>query len=283
MDREYIRQRAIRNRRNYRIKVAVTMGSLIAFLVVCTIWLCVAIARASEGKEVGDGKATNVGGEETPGGKQEEPKGTGETAEPTAEPTPEATSTPTPTPETTAPMIMIDPGHGGDDTGARRSGIYEEDINIAIANYVKEKLLALGYRTSMIRAERETVDRELRPGMAVEAGADLYVSIHQNTVDPDNNSIQGTEVYYNENNNAKNKELAILMAKKISEAAGSRNRGEKVGNNLIVLKPLEIPACLIECGFMSSPDELERLTDATYQEKIADGIVDAITSFLPIP
>lgn len=261
------------------------MGLLIVFLVVCTIWLCVAIARASEGKETGDGKAENVSGEETPGGKKEEPTGTGATTEPTVEPTSEATPTPTltPTPEVTAPMIMIDPGHGGDDTGARRSGIYEEDINIAIANYVNEKLLALGYRTGMIRAERETVDRELRPGMAVEAGADLYVSIHQNTIDPDNNSIQGTEVYYNENNNSENKELAVLMAKKISEATGSRNRGEKVGNNLIVLKPLEIPACLIECGFMSSPDELERLADATYQEKIADGIVAAITTFLPIP
>lgn len=297
MDREYIRQRGIRNRRNYRIKVVVTMLLIITLIALCTIWVCKLIADSSRNVTPSGSNGTpqsttqttpstpsnpNSNSENNPNVGTSDPTPTESVTQndPTATSAPTNTATPTPDP---VPLIAIDAGHGGDDSGTRRNGYFEADINIAIAKMVKEKLSALGYRVYMLREENETVDRELRPGMATEEGADLYVSIHQNAIDGNNNATQGTEVWYNEKMNSENLALATVMADEITKLTGSRNRGTKVGNGLIVLKTLDIPACLIECGFVSSEDELARLVSADYQEKIADGIVNAIVSFMPLP
>lgn len=289
MDREYIRQRGIRNRRNYKIKVVVTMFLIIALIAVCTIWVCKLIADSSEsatqGNNTGQNNEGNIAGGATPTEKADNsltPTGSEtQNGENNISPEPTLALEPTTTPNLN-PLIAIDAGHGGDDSGSRRSGHFEKDINIAIAKMVNEQLQALGYRTFMIREEDETVDKELRPGMAVEAGASLYVSIHQNAIEGDSNSVQGTEVWYNEEMNKENLTLATVMAEQVTKQTKSKNRGAKIGNGLAVLRTLEIPGCLVECGFISSEDELANLIDTAYQEKIATGIVNAICNFMPL-
>lgn len=273
MDMEYIRQRKIKHMRQYRIKVISTIVLGAILLVLCIVGIV---------KLVSDSRAD---GENTPPGSQGKENEAGENITPAAEPTKMLSSTPVPSPVPTpipVPKIAIDAGHGGHDLGSTRDGKYEKDINLAIALEVERLLSELGYETFMIRSDDTFYELEDRPKLAVENGADLFVSVHQNALDNDTTT-GGTEVWYNENNNDENMSLATAIVNAVTKHAGSKNRGVKVGNSLIVLKTLEIPACLVECGFISSVDERANLTDPEYQKKIAEGIVDGIQNYFPLP
>jgi hypothetical protein len=104
--------------------------------------------------------------------------------------------------------------------------------------------------------------------------ADLFISIHQNSCA--NNSAQGVEVYYY---SSKGKELATLLVNKISQKTGFNNRGAKYAE-FYVLTHTKAIAALIECGFISNSQEAQKLANPTYQEKIAEGVVEAISEFL---
>ena len=273
MDMEYIRQRKIRHMRQYRIKVISTMvlGAVLLILCIAGIIKLVSDSRAE------DEKLTQ--------NEQEKNNEVGKNITPITEPTKTPPSTPAASPAPTSvpvPKIAIDAGHGGHDLGSTRDGKYEKDINLAIAIEVERILSELGYETFMIRGDDTFYELEDRPKLAVENGADLFVSVHQNALDNDTTT-GGTEVWYNENNNDENASLANTIVNAVTKRTGAKNRGVKVGNSLVVLKTLEIPACLVECGFISSVDERANLTDPDYQKKLAQGIVDGIQSYLPLP
>lgn len=273
MDMEYIRQRKIKHMRQYRIKVATTIALAVILLILCIVGIV---------KLISDSRTE---GENPPPNKQENDDKAGKNITPTAELTKIPSSTPAASPGPTkipVPKIAIDAGHGGHDLGSTRDGQNEKDINLAIALEVERLLSELGYETFMIRDDDTFYELEDRPKLAVENGADMFVSVHQNALDNDTTT-GGTEVWYNENNNDENISLATTIVNAVTKRTGSKNRGVKVGNSLIVLKTLEIPACLVECGFISSVEERANLTDPDYQKKIARGIVDGIQSYLPLP
>ena len=76
--------------------------------------------------------------------------------------------------------------------------------------------------------------------------------------------------------------LAQYVVDALAAATGTRNRGIKVNNDLVVLKNCEVPACLVECGFMSSETERNNLFTPEYQKKVAQGIAEGIAQFLPL-
>ncbi len=173
------------------------------------------------------------------------------------------------------PVVMIDPGHGGEDEGCARDGIKEKDINLAIAKLVQGKLEMLGFQVIMVRADDTYIAKEDRVKFANESRADIYVSIHQNA--SEDISVSGMEVWYEgEDGSRDNKRLAQLIQQQTIENTGARERELRGDADFHVTGKTTMPACLIETGFLSNAKERENLTAAEYQEKIAEGIAQGI-------
>ncbi|CEN89671.1 N-acetylmuramoyl-L-alanine amidase [Paraclostridium sordellii] len=173
--------------------------------------------------------------------------------------------------------VFIDPGHGGDDSGAPGLGSKnEDDLNLEVAMKVKKKLEAKNIDVKMSRESDEFITLGERANMANQYGADVFVSIHQNSADAE--SAHGIETYYHPN-----KGMYEPLAKDIQDNAinqtGARNRGVK-SSNLAVLRESNMPSSLFESGFVSNLQEYNKLINPEYQDKLATGIVDGIERYL---
>jgi len=102
-----------------------------------------------------------------------------------------------------------------------------------------------------------------------------------NSLEEDSDGTRGAETWYSDLRNDGSDVLAQCVIDELTKVIDTRNRGIKMSNNLVVLKYNELPACLVECGFMSSATERAKLFDAEYQKKIAEGIANGIEKFLP--
>ncbi|MDU7966045.1 MAG: N-acetylmuramoyl-L-alanine amidase [Paeniclostridium sordellii] len=173
--------------------------------------------------------------------------------------------------------VFIDPGHGGDDSGAPGLGSKnEDDLNLEVAMKVKKKLEAKNIDVKMSRESDEFIKLGERANMANQYGADVFVSIHQNSADAE--SAHGIETYYHPN-----KGMYEPLAKDIQDNAinqtGARNRGVK-SSNLAVLRESNMPSSLFESGFVSNLQEYNKLINPSYQDKLATGIVEGIETYL---
>lgn len=198
-----------------------------------------------------------------------------------AEATPEPTATPIPE-EKEKNLIVIDPGHGGWDNGCSRDGVVEQEVNLEISLLLNKKLQDMGYDTLLIREDNETgMKKEDRVKLSKEAGATLYVSVHQNSYGEEgqDNSVTGVETYYT-NTNEDSVTLAQLIQKYVSEKTGARNRGIVNQETLHVIRENTCPSCLIETGFLTNEKERKSLASSEYQEKIASGIAQGVKEFL---
>lgn len=172
-------------------------------------------------------------------------------------------------------VVVLDPGHGGEDEGCSRNGVLEKDINLEIARAVETKLKEKGYQVVLTREGDVTRSKEERVDKANAAQGDLYISIHQNaseTPEPD-----GMEVWYCSGRfGRENERLAELMQKYIVKKTEVRERELVQTDSLYVIRESGMPSCLIETGFLSNAVERKKLTDPEYQEKMAAGIADAV-------
>ena len=172
-------------------------------------------------------------------------------------------------------VIVLDPGHGGEDEGCSRNGVLEKDINLEIARAVETKLKEKGYQVVFTREGDVTRSKEERVDKANAVQGDLYISIHQNAnemPEPD-----GMEVWYcNERYGRESERLARLMQKYIVAETEARERELVETDSLYVIRESNMPSCLIETGFLSNAAERKKLADPEYQEKIAAGIADAV-------
>lgn len=184
--------------------------------------------------------------------------------------------------------IMLDAGHGGTDPGAigNMNGveINEKDLTLAITYKVKQILDENGYKTSMTRWGDTIPSLSERPAQANAENCALYVSIHINSADIE--TAHGTEVYYSEENNGAaygvtSEVFAGNILKGMISYMGSYNRGVKMAN-WAVIRRSNMPAILLEVGFISNKDELAKMLDDDYLNKtargIAEGIVNTISS-----
>ena len=184
---------------------------------------------------------------------------------------------PLPRPETRAFIVALDAGHGGKETGAIYEDILEKDITLPIALNVEKLLREAGVQVVMTRTSDQFVGLYERAGMANSAGADVFVSIHANASGTDR-SFAGTFTYHYPVSK-EGERLAKFVQKATVMAAGSRVRGT-LSNNYVVVRETKMPACLVETGFMSNHDELMRLIDPVYQERLAQGIAQGILDYL---
>lgn len=181
-------------------------------------------------------------------------------------------------------LIVIDPGHGGDEPGSLgmidgKIALYEKDINLKIGKRVYEILLEKGYNVIATRTDDSTVSLMKRVEIANESKADLFVSVHNNSFE--DSSAKGTLTMYaydtpKEGMTFSGKEVASIIQPYLAEATGSTDRELMENPKIYVNAKTNMPAVLCECLFMSNPEDLKKLMDDTYAKKIAEGIAEGI-------
>lgn len=175
-------------------------------------------------------------------------------------------------------VVVIDPGHGGEDEGCSRAGVDEKDINLEIALRVESGLKELGYQVVMTRSIDEGVELDSRVDIAKSSYADAYISIHQNASEEE--TVSGIETWYGVEHSADDsKRLAQLIQKYTVSATESTDRGIIEDDSLRVVRENIAPACLVETGFLSNKDERTKLQTEEYQKALAEGIVNAVNLF----
>ncbi len=173
--------------------------------------------------------------------------------------------------------VALDAGHGGTAPGAVYEDVMEKDITLPITLRIEELLKEKGYNVVMTRSRDIYMDLYDRCEIANHMEADIFVSIHANA-SSSNLSFQGTYTYAYPNS-VEGAKLAKAIQKAVVQSAGSIDRGV-LTNNYVVLRETNMPAALLETGFMSCHEELMKLIDPAYQEKLAQGVVKGIENYL---
>lgn len=175
-------------------------------------------------------------------------------------------------------VVVLDAGHGGDDPGATVGETYEKDINLAVTLLVQEQLKTQeNIIVKMTRTEDVFVSLSDRAAYANDEKADLFISIHANALENDE-SFSGVFSFYHPKKRS-SKEPAKIIQKFVSDETGAADRGVR-SEDYAVLRETEMPAVLVETGFMTCPEELELLVDADYQKQLAKGIAQGILEYI---
>lgn len=193
--------------------------------------------------------------------------------------------------ETEKTIIAIDAGHGGFDPG--KVGVnqaIEKEINLSIAQMLKEALENDGFEIVMTREtdealhnEGETkatkqVDMRKRVTLINQSGATAAVSIHQNSFTDE--SSHGAQVFYH-SQSEQGKQMALVLQAKIKESIADDNHREaKANDSYYMLKKTECPLVIVECGFLSNAKEAELLITEEYQQQMAEAIAAGITQYV---
>ena len=175
--------------------------------------------------------------------------------------------------------VVIDSGHGGMDPGKiAADGTPEKDLNLSIALKLQKYLEAADIRVVMTRTEdmglydenapnKKVQDMKNRITLMEECNADLVVSIHQNSYS--DSAIHGAQVFYY-TTGADSKALAeTLQELLIRDLDPANHRQAKANDTYYLLKKTSCPTVIVECGFLSNPEEAAKLKSDSYQERIA--------------
>lgn len=169
--------------------------------------------------------------------------------------------------------IVLDAGHGGNDSGTFSGKILEKDITLAVTEKMKALLEEQGINVVMTRTEDEYVGLDERTQISNKVDPDLFVSIHCNYYEKDS-SIKGMECYYQAEGVA-GQRFAEQIMELIAERGHVKSRGAKQ-EEYYVTQYTEAPAILMELGFMSNSSECAKLNSSDYQQTLAQDIVDGI-------
>ena len=197
--------------------------------------------------------------------------------------------------------VILDPGHGGKDSGAvSASGILEKDITLSIAHKVARRLRGYGIKVLLTRSDDRFLSLRSRNMFIARNNPDLAISIHANS--SSNRQVKGFESYMyfkqkktglllcsvedidpsrflyplslsGQRRENRCMQLAYFIHRKTIQLTGARDRGVKSGN-FYVLKHNPSASLLVETGFLSNNRESEKLAQHEYQEKLAQGLAD---------
>ncbi len=174
--------------------------------------------------------------------------------------------------------IVVDPGHSADPGSIGPTGFMEKQANLQIALELEAVLKARGAMVIMTRNDSSNVPLAQRPIITKRADADLFVSVHNNSLPEGVNPFEnnGTSTYYYHIHSI---DLAKAIQKELISASGLRDHGLYYGN-FAVSRPTQYPAVLAECAFMILPEQEALLKTKAYRLKLAKAIADGIQSFL---
>lgn len=177
--------------------------------------------------------------------------------------------------------ILLDPGHGGTESGATGpTGYLEKDANLVISKLLRDRLISQGATVYMTReddrflslAERVAIIDKLQPTVAI--------SIHHNSL-PDNGDAENTKGFAAFWYNTQAHRLAMFLHNYLVENRGYPSYGV-YWDNLALTRPTSAPSLLLELGFMSNPEEFESVTNPQDRQKMADAIANGITEWFRV-
>lgn len=197
------------------------------------------------------------------------------------------------------PLIVLDPGHGGRDNGAHAfldgRRINEKDLNLSISLKLRDRLRAQGYNVVMTRESDVHIEMVDRARMANELNADIFISIHHNSMPAGNSGVNGIEtIYYTPSSSypplingemhndpvriEESRKLAHSVQNSLISSTGANYR-RVFGGAYVVVRETAMPAIIPEFGFMSNPTELRKMTSSTYQEQLIQGMINGINNY----
>ncbi len=201
-------------------------------------------------------------------------------------------------------VITIDPGHGGVDNGTsnKRQGLFEKTMAFDVSLRLAKILRAEGYKIIMTRETDTKIELPIRAAMANIARADLFLSIHFNSLEDDTKT-HGTEIFtfappglrstdaWGRKTDDSEKDpypvnkydhwstvLGYAMQDEMLDALKTFDRGKKIAH-WGVLRPLNCPGVLIEAGFLSHPAEAKKISTTEYRQQIAESIAKGVRSY----
>lgn len=173
-------------------------------------------------------------------------------------------------------VVIIDPGHGGKDSGAIGiGGVLEKDVILPISKRITEVLERNGIQVIMTRDSDYFVTLPGRVTMAERANADVFVSIHANSAGANRPEVSGLETYHYDSG----LRLAQIVHSKILQSLNVRDRNVRKAR-FYVLRKTSMPSILVETGFLTGRDDAAKLRTSAYQNQMADAIAQGILQYL---
>lgn len=196
--------------------------------------------------------------------------------------------------------ICLDPGHGGNDTGKLLGSRAEKTYTLLLAQELSSQLKTAGFNVILTRNKDVSLELDSRPDIANRKNADLFISLHFNAAVVGSAEVSGVETYcitpigasssnsggkgagygYTPANAVEKKSLllAYLIHKAIVKNAGAEDRSVRRAR-FAVLRDAEMPAILVEGGYMTHPTESKKIYDAAYRKQMATAIVKGIQNY----
>ena len=188
--------------------------------------------------------------------------------------------------------VIVDPGHGGVDGGASTAdGVLERDLNLEVARRVRDLLCLTGQPTVLTRTTEEDLHTEgdtirerkvsdTRNRVALVNGTEngLLLSIHQNSL-PSSPATRGAFVFWNRVAGAEDLAKALQDALNGSVNRGNEKEARQIPDSVYLMNHVTAPGVLVECGFLSNPEESAALQDPAYQTRLAVAITAGILMF----
>jgi len=195
---------------------------------------------------------------------------------PSPAPAPEPPATPPSLPPKSRVVVIVDPGHGGKDPGAIGiAGRQEKDVILPISKKIAALLEKEGVKAVLTRDSDYFVDLAPRVAKAEGLNANLFVSIHANSMGLSRPDINGLETYYFDSG----QRLARTIHNSILRSVNIRDRGVRRAR-FYVLRKTSMPSVLVEVGYMTGREDSPRLADPAYQNQMAEAIVRGILQYI---
>ncbi|ARV62320.1 N-acetylmuramoyl-L-alanine amidase [Nostocales cyanobacterium HT-58-2] len=173
-------------------------------------------------------------------------------------------------------VIVVDPGHGGKDSGALGiGGIQEKNIILPIGKRVAEILQQNGVQALLTRDSDYFVTLQGRVDIAERANADVFVSVHANSAGDDRPEVSGLETYYYDSGLS----LARIVHNSILRSVNVRDRGVRKAR-FYVLRKNSMPAILVETGYLTGREDAAKLSNRLYQNQMAEAIARGVLQYL---
>lgn len=193
-------------------------------------------------------------------------------------------------------LILVDPGHGGGDTGAVGLKHQEKALNLALAQKVRDELVRRGFTVKMTRDADREVSLDARGNLSGALKADLFISVHHNA--SGSRTGTGVETFamtphgcastgggavpkqaaLSNRYDGANLNLAQEIQSRLVQATGGPDRGVKFARFRVLVKA-HCPAVLIEAGFITTPEEESAIADPVRQRKVAAAVADGVEAF----
>lgn len=172
--------------------------------------------------------------------------------------------------------IVIDPGHGGNDTGALSTmGKQEQTYTLKIAQKVAQQLRATGAKVIMTRDTNRTVSLSKRPQIAESNYADAFISFHLDSSDYSNTASGVTSYYYH---SGRSKQIATDINEQFRNTLPLPNRGVQFGD-FLVIRDTTVPSVLLETGYINADSNFAEIKSPSYQNQIATSVTKGLTKY----